>query len=399
MPYAHVNGHEVTNVELHVPPLGPWFADVTFERAPDVEGAVTLALGALELSGTIAVHFEGTRGLQRMSRIVAGAGGWGTLLPPKAYHNDARVKARTVAEDAAREAGETLGDFAPAEERVGIDYVRQSGPASRVLEDVIGARAWWVDMAGATHVGERESTEADPDAYTVLEYEPAARVVTLAVDDLTAVAIGSVLSADLDSPQTVRELTVRVTPDAVRVRAWTGAQTAGRGRLAGALQRIVARATDGRLHGLWRYRVVQMSGDRVELQAVRQRPGLPDVLPISMWPGVAGAHAELAGGAEVLVQFIEGDRTQPIVTHFAGKDGVGWVPANLLLDASTRIDLGAGAESFVALADAVKDELDAIEATLDTGTTPVGSGGGGGAVTFSTPYVAGDVAASKVRAE
>src|SRR5690606_23653254 len=124
------------------------------------------------------------------------------------------------------------------------------------------------------------------------------------------------------------------------VKAWAGGNESARGRLEDALRSIVRRSTDDRLFGAWRYRVVRMRGDRVELQAVRRDAGLPDVLPVSMWPGLAGAHAELTGGAEVLVQFIEGDRTMPIVTHFAGKDGAGWAPANVTLDASTLIKLG-----------------------------------------------------------
>jgi hypothetical protein len=59
--------------------------------------------------------------------------------------------------------------------------------------------------------------------------------------------------------------------------------------------------------------------------------GLPDLLPLSVWPGIAGAHAELAPGAEVLVGFIEGDRTQPVVLAFAGREGPGFVPVRLTL--------------------------------------------------------------------
>ena len=48
-----------------------------------------------------------------------------------------------------------------------------------------------------------------------------------------------------------------------------------------------------------------------------------------MWPGIAGAHAELAPGTEVLVEFVEGSRTMPIVTHFAGRSGTGFVPVSI----------------------------------------------------------------------
>jgi hypothetical protein len=74
----------------------------------------------------------------------------------------------------------------------------------------------------------------------------------------------------------------------------------------------------------------------VELQAVRQAAGLPDALPATQIPGIAGAWAKLANGAEVLVEFIEGDPSQPIVTGFTPKGGGGFVPERLTLGATSE---------------------------------------------------------------
>lgn len=404
--YAAIDGERAIRVRLHVPPIGPWWADVDLDAtAPALSGRVTLALGALELSGTIDASHDGTHAGGRSLRIVAGAGGWGRLLQAKAYHNDAQIRALTVAQDAAREAGEELAiGFSPAAERIGVDYVRQAGPASRVLEDVIGGAAWWVTYDGVTYVGERSSSEPSPDDYEVLEHEPAEHVITLAVDDLTTIGIGSVLSERLDAPQTVREIEIEYGAESFRVKAWTGGEDGGHGRIDRALRSIVARYTDSRLFGSWRYRVIRMASDRVELQAVRRGAGLPDVLPVSMWPGVAGAHAELTPGAQVLVEFVEGDRTMPIITHFAGKDGVGWTPANVTLDATTLIKLGANAANFVALANLVGDRLASIRSAFNdhthTTTATIGTGGVGTVSTPVTPMGAlASVAATKVKAE
>jgi hypothetical protein len=381
--YATVAGEPASSVSVWIPQGGVWFADVDFEIDPDVSGQVTIKLGALELVGTVVAEYAGAHALQRRVRIVGGAAGWATLLPPKAYHNDAGVRARTVIEDAAREAGETLGTVEPLAERVGVDYVRQSGPASRVLEDVIGGVAWWVDYDGRTHVGARASSTPESGSYEVLEYDPRERLVTFATDDLRSVGIGSVLSERLDAPQVVRELEIGVTADSVRVLAWCGGEDGAAGRLPGLFRSIVARATDAKLFGTWRYRVVKMSSDRAELQAVRRGAGLPDVLPVSMWPGVAGVHAALAPGAEVLVEFIEGDRTMPIVTHFAGKDGAGWTPVSLVLSASgpsASLKLGENASETLAWSSKVLAELVKIQAALLTGTSSAGP------VTFGTVY-------------
>ncbi|MDF3069179.1 MAG: hypothetical protein K0R38_4780 [Polyangiaceae bacterium] len=336
--FAAINDTSLASVRLTVAAQGPWFADCVFVGdAPDITGRVRLQIGELTLSGTIAPQSDGTHGLQRRCRVVAGAGGWGVLVSPKDYHSDAGVKARTVADDVARAAGEALGTFAPGAERVGVDYLRQAGPASRVLEDAARGAPWWVDYAGVTHVGARPTTNPDPSVYEVLEYDPLTRRLTLAADDLTKLSVGAVLTERLDEPQTIRELEVVVEGGKLRVKAWCGGTASSAGELADLLKAIVARATDEKLFGKYRYRVVSQVEGRLNLQATKKRAGLPDAVAVSMWPGVAGTHAVFDLGAggnqgiEVLVEFIEGDRTQPVVTHFVGKDTPGFVPRELVL--------------------------------------------------------------------
>jgi hypothetical protein len=95
--------------------------------------------------------------------------------------------------------------------------------------------------------------------------------------------------------------------------------------------------------GLYRYRVVSMAGDRVKLQAVRATAGLPDILPVSIHPGMAGLSAQLTKGSVVLVTFIEGDPSSPIVTHFAPKGDPGFLPVSAALDAKDLVEVGATA--------------------------------------------------------
>jgi hypothetical protein len=340
--YATCNGQRISAITINVANVGPWIAEIDFEESPDVSGAVTIRIGdGLTLRGTVIASQDGTHLDQRRCRVVGGAGGWGRFVGRKNYHNDVPggVKSRLVAEDAAREVGETLGDFAPETERVGKDYVRSVGTASRVLEHVIGDVPWWVDYEGRTCVGTRPSVPVTlAEGYDVLQYDPRNRVLTFSIERPELVSIGLVISQPpLEAPQTIREFDLHVEPDGTRVVAWCGGSDNERGRLAGLMRTIARRATDDALYGKYRYRVVTMRGDgRVELQAVRKAAGLPDVQPISMWPGVAGAHAELAQGAEVLVEFIEGDPTQPIITHFAGVDGAGFVPVSLAFCGSVQ---------------------------------------------------------------
>jgi hypothetical protein len=396
---ATVGGYPAASLSVRVPGIGPWYADVDLDD--EVSGEVEIAIGSVSLTGTVMPSRSGVHRLKRPARIVAGAG---TLLPAKAYHNDAGIRARTVVEDAVREAGETLGDFLVTTERVGIDYVRRSGPASMAIEDVIGGTPWWVGYDGRTHVGARAETPAVAGSYQVLDYDPRTRIVTLEADDLSQLAIGSVLSDGLDEPQTVRELELETTGDAFRIKAWCGTEETTHGRLERAIRAIVTRCVDGLIVGPRRYRVVRMSGDRVELQAVRRAAGLPDILPISMWAGVAGVHAELAASAEVLVEFIDGLPTAPIITHFAGKDGTGWTPTSVTLSASgasASIKLGANATKKLAYADDVHEELVKVQAALAAAVAPPG----GGTVTYppgtnyTAPASGTDIGTAKAVAE
>ena len=391
--FCNVDGHTVLEATIVVPNVGPWYATLSFQGAPDVSGRVTLTVGSLELRGVIDVRNDGVFGEQRRSRIVGGAGGWGTLLPALAYHNDAGVRSLTVAQDAARLAGEELGSFDPEASAIGNDYVRQAGLASRVLEDVIGAVPWHVGFDGRTNVGEREVVDVDAEAYEVLDVEPRVGLATLALDDVSAVGIGSRLTrAPLVGPVVVTELEIRVEVGSLRATAWYGAVGAGataleasrslsaRGRIAQAMRAIARRALDGTLFGRYRYRVVQMSGDRVELQAVRAGAGLPDILPITQQPGIAGSFAKLVGGAVVLVEFIEGDRTMPVITGFAPKGEPGHAPDELTFDVVTQLRLGGpSASDAVALAPTVDSQLDDINQALDAFAVAVPVPNDGGA--------------------
>ena len=93
--------------------------------------------------------------------------------------------------------------------------------------------------------------------------------------------------------------------------------------------------------GIYRYQVFQQTGEKLELQAVRKRPGLPDILPVEMFPGVAGAFAELQPDCTVLVQFLDGDPSLPVVTGYAPKsEGQLHYANNLTINAITQVDIG-----------------------------------------------------------
>lgn len=405
-----VGGIAAISVILHVPSIGPWWADCTLASAEDVSGRTSIAIGdSLTLSGTVVDAHAGVFADQRILRVVAGANGWSTMLPSFGYHNDgAGVSARRVVSDAATACGETLGTFVPASQTLAIDYVRTTGPAARTIEDAIGAASWWVDFDGNTNVGTRSTSTADPTTYELLEYDPLNRVAVLAMDDLSSVSIGMTLPADerMTVAQTIREIRYEIEGNDARVFVTCG-ESDTRGRIIRAIRSIARRSLDDRYYAPARYRVIRTNGDRLELQAIS--PEVPDIGPISMSPGLAGAHSTLTPGTIVLVSFVEGLRTMPIVTHFAGKDGSGFVPVNTTIDITSLLKLGASASDFVALAPSINSQLDNINSALDAfaAAAPIAMDGGAAIHTaFTTVWGAGvpptppsNVGATKVKAE
>jgi hypothetical protein len=326
------NGAALERLTIHVPGVGPWFAELSFvDEAPSVRpGAVVLRIGSSEFHGTIPPALDGSFAVRRQSMALAGAGGWGKLLAARGYRNDAGVKASQVARDAAADAGETLGTFAPGSATLGTHYARDAGPAARALEDAAGGVPWFVDYAGVTHVTQRSTSAPASGSYQVLNAWPDRNYVQLGLDDLAAVGVGSILSERLPEPQQVRSLEFDITPEKLRALCFCY-DNGSRSKLADALKAIAQRATDDALFGTYRYRIDAVFADRVDLQIVRKASGLPNLLGVPIWPGVAGVYQRFARGAEVLVQFIDGDRAQPAVVAFAGSTGPGFAPEHTTL--------------------------------------------------------------------
>ncbi len=218
--FAAISGHRLTALHVCVPNVGAWFVDCDLDSQVELSGRVEITIGTLSLKGTVVPRLSGSFGLATKVRVIAGGAGWAKSVAPKHYHNEAGVKALTVLSDAARSVGETIAGT-PPQDRVGIDFVRRSGPASRVLEQVLGSSPWYVDYAGVTRVGAQVEREVS-GTYELLSYDPRAQLVTLAVDDPVTIGVGSVLRTRLDSPVTVRELEFELTAGKFRVSAWVG---------------------------------------------------------------------------------------------------------------------------------------------------------------------------------
>lgn len=393
-----VAGNPALSIHVHVPAIGPWYADCDMaDDAPAVAGAVTVQVHDATFQGTVEAPRDGVFGLQRRCRVIGGAGRWGDPVPARSYHNDAGVKASLVAQDVAKEVGESLPDAAAlAGIRLGNDYVRQASiagvpvTASQVLEDACRGAPWWVDYDGITRVGSRTPPVPAASDYDVITHNPRHGDVELAVDDVTRVGVGSVLTAHLDATLTVTSLEIAATAESLRIHAWCG--QGERNALADALRGIVERCASPTLDGVYRYRVLQMNGDRVDLQRVGSRKDLPNLVATPMWPGVSGAHATLARGCEVLVAFIDGDRAQPAIIGFVGRGGPGDVPELLELGGKNGLEVSRKGDTVTGM----------LPPAIVTGTVVVGGVPSPftGAIVWTPPQFIGQIStgSSKVKA-
>lgn len=369
MSVVSANEQPLVSVHLHVPYRGAWWARLELVDAPELEGSVTIAIDQLRLTGTVVPTRNGTHGGNRRALVFGGAAGWGIEMGPQHYQSGTGVRAILVAEDAARAAGEELDTtFEPQSERLGPHYVRNTGLARRVLEDSIGHGLWWVDYDGITYVApERPTHEPADEDYRVLNYDPLERVATLEIQDPRKIMVGSRLKKDLDEPQTVREINLSASTAGLRMQVWTGEGRFGRADH----QAYVAhrRYAEEHLFGSWRYRVLRMNGNKLDARPVRSDRGLPELVAVELSPGIPGADAEVAVGTEVLIEFVEGDRSLPRVVAFAGRDQSTWTPTKLVLDGN-EILVGREATKPAAR------KGDSVQVTIPTGTVIVAAPGG-----------------------
>jgi hypothetical protein len=257
--------------------------------------------------------------------------------------DDAGVKIATVVRDAAELAGETVS--LTTTEKTGPGFVRPEGPASRVLE-LVAASAWYVGEDGVTRLGRRTTSTLDAKVPRVTPVDLARGTVTLAPTSLAALLPGVTVDG-LEAVDVLHE----ITPKGVRSTIW-GARGSERSRRLEAYRLLLDQLDPDRaFRAVWEYRVVTQSGERLTLQPVRVSTGMPDLSSVPVRPGVSGARSTVALGSRVLVAFVDGSPSRPVVVGFEDAEGEGFTPILTEIDASTFVNLGAGALPVARLGD------------------------------------------------
>jgi hypothetical protein len=312
-----LNGLKVSKVEIFTPYHGTWLADVDVELPPSgavPSGKATLVLNTTTLLGTVDPDGSGAIGEKCRVRVLGGGGGWHKQVVERQFHNEATVLSSAVIAATAAEVGETATDLAPA--ALGVDYLRQAGPASRVLAD----REWYVDgTTGTTIVGPRVPRPQTPDIQ-ILDWDPIRQAATLVAE--TLIVPGTILVDTRIGTAEIRDVRQTFSGEAPRATAFCGSST--KARLAALLRNLVREHGRTALLGTYHYRIASNGPDgRITAVAVSRTAGVPDVVLLPDWYGVPGMNATpalLAPGTECAVSFLDGDPAKPFVHSFKGGD-------------------------------------------------------------------------------
>jgi len=354
----YVNGIRAMSIRLYMPWSGAWTieADLDPDTPAVPSGPAIVKIGvAGQLVGAVDPNGSGRFGERMRIRIVGGGGGWHRSVSARQFHNDAGVFTTAVITATAAEIGERA--VVPIPKRLGVDFLRTAGPASRVLAGL----DWYVDLTGATIVAPRVPTPAVPGSIDVLTYDPNQQAAELASD--AVILPGTILVDTRFGTITVRDVEQTFTEAGARATAWCASKaspTPG-GKLVTLIASVVRETARTDTLRTYRYRVVSQGPDgRLSLQSITRTIGVPDSIALPPWYGLPGVSALIVPGTEAAVVFLNGDYAQPAVVSFKGK--------------ATQIKIG-DAPQPVALAPLVASQLAALKSAIAAAPVVAGDGG------------------------
>jgi hypothetical protein len=342
MSTASLNGQRVTSALVTVPKWGAWYADVGLDVERTITGTATLKISDVTFIGTV---LSGGASNGRSSfRIVGGSGGWGKAIPAASEADDAGVKVATILTSVALAAGETLDASTLPGTRLGPHWARHAGPARDALELVVPG-AWYVGEDGMTRIGARASKAWAGKAATE-PVDKARGSVVIAPETLVGLVPGAIVSG-------VEAVDVwhAVADGKVRSTVWGSLSSSSSRRLTAWRRLFDALDPGWRFRGVYEYRVVLLSGERLDLQPVRVSSGMPDLRRVPVSAGVAGAKSTVLPGARVFVSFADQSPSRPIVIGFEDADGSGFKPVSTTIDAATFVKLADGIRPMGATGD------------------------------------------------
>jgi hypothetical protein len=198
-PDISLSGTRVVSGTIAIPLYGIWSADVSLSDVENVPSpGASLVIGNLTLACAVyrGSVFAGARG----ARLIGGQGGWRKDVTARQYALASGVQLSMILRDTASE----VGEFAALAEdvTVGVGFVREVGPASRVLRQLAGAN-WHMRPDGVTQIGPWPTTKIT-SPFTAVSKRTGAGVVEVATEDYASWLPGATFtSATLGGTYTV----------------------------------------------------------------------------------------------------------------------------------------------------------------------------------------------------
>lgn len=216
--FASVNDFHATEVEIRIPQIGIWDADVKLSDVPSgtVFTDITLVLAGLVLVGR--VYRGATWHGSYHARIVGGKGGWMTPLPAKGYRSLTSVKASLVLRDAAKAVNEHVEITSDDDWGLGSHWTRIAQPAGRVLNQL--GRPWFMREDGVTVIRERETGTIGAQ-FDAISADPARGHYTIATESPEAFMPGKRVFGPTLDEMTIRAVVHRSAGSEVRTELWS----------------------------------------------------------------------------------------------------------------------------------------------------------------------------------
>lgn len=324
-----IAGFQALSCKLRIPFVGVWVAELHVDGNLLPSGKVTIEIEDQKLIGTVNAARSSVVGEHMAITVEGGGGGWSKSLPAQHFHNDAGVRWSNVITVTAAQAGETIGTNATGQ--TGVDFTRTEGEASRAFHD----RPWYVDDNGITQAQSRPAVKA-PDTIEITAID--GKDLFLTVTAIEILRPGMVLSTEYYGSLVVQDVEQTFDGGGCTAKLWCSrAPVARKNGLFEGIGALAREATGSVFLSPKRYRITSQAADgRLILSAYAPTAGVPDVVAIAPWPGFQGLSGRLSPGAIVLVEFVEGDPSLPIVRSFATGD-----PIELWLSASAQVKIAA----------------------------------------------------------
>lgn len=214
--FCTVNGRRAFELNLIIPARGLWTADAKLDTGDAFAAtAITLVLAGLTMVG--AVYRTGSYSGTTWVRMVGGRGGWHQTLEKNYYKNPFGLTITPILRDAAQAVGESV--VVETDSIVGKFYVRQRGPAVRVLNQL--TTSWYARPDGVTYVGPR-TTPRIASRFDVMDGQDLARgSVAIATDFPEDWTPGCLFSSPTLAEKQASAVTHRLRQDSLRTEVWT----------------------------------------------------------------------------------------------------------------------------------------------------------------------------------